>query len=1490
MGGSVYQISSKSSLGSKNTPDVFIFRHPLNIIYDTWDIEINSSGGDIYFTKKLIEDNLMVTLNPSLDIRIWRRSSFEDTNSLKTKNSLECSYCTEITSQNYSTNLNFLETCSCPSPSTLDNYTLNTSTSLKCPLRVIAFCLYGKLERYTLGAIKNAELALDIYPDWQCWFYIHQPTVPKTVVDTLREFPNVRIIFKQELILPTMWRYLPLDSPDVDIFISRDSDSILSFREKSAVDEWISSGKRFHVIRDHPYHPMTVGIMAGMVGFRKMPYWKGWNSIFSKYMQQDKRRELDGIILKTEMYPLAAKYNDLYVSATFHRYESDCHDIPINYDEKYHFIGEVWTPDEKDRHYWDIDAIKVSLQQGKEKNQSKKMKLGTILIYTDGSEVDKTNGKQASNAFNSLLNTSSAEDQYKIILKEIPKINGVSTDYVKEIMMILGGAIDEKFDSLGIMVASSSLAPVRKSFYTDLCQRFDDTWLIALRSEGTVNGSFKMFPYYTMATQKVWLQLWGESQPIDEKRSIQLITSFYERKMSVELILEEKSRQLLQTTGRLILLDDKYTNYSTAKSTSTENATDRSLLNSVQPPQNSKIKEIQRPKSRLRFFNLDLHISVIRDVKSILFQLYPEIEIVDWSISGHVFLVGKKQHDTKIINANTWKQITPKMIEDFNKEYSSFLSQFDGFIVTHTPVFALLYEQYNKPIIMVNSCRYEQPFNWNGDRKTQKYLETKLRDMVDRKQLIPIANNLADSKYLELGTGIKSFHIPSFCAYTETDYTARKRAISPPSLYLLKGIRVFPSMPDTAYLEDVLKLGYTYEQLFSYKGIIHLPSEISTMSIFEQYTANIPLFFPSKSFLKSLLQKNKIGFCGPYTRSNYDSRLEPAFGKDWIDFWIDKADYYDENNMPHITYYNDFDELKTIVTTYDEKTLSIISEKMKNKNQQRKLSIYSKWSEIMGTFFPPLGKLLGEYNFLRKEVITTDKFLQVSKEQKHSQYVKTDVFILNKQINWRGYLHPEMYPLQKKHLLITGHSDYTITPEIYHQHKEKFDYLFGINMDVERKNTIKYPLGITNDCDDSPIHRIYGNIPIMEEVAASDIKKNGLIYCNINTSTHPERKLVHQMFTAKSFVTVASAQPTLAGRKHFLEDIKKHQFVLCPRGNGPDTHRLWETLYMGSIPITRYEEAYSSFINLPILFVMEWEELQNKDTAFFQEKYREIMSKKWHLDRINFSYWKALIEKICSHLDVTEPKNLSEICSRKGSPETIPSVIQGEPKIASKDEKGIWDLGELSGYKQLNAIGAGQINLNSPFGELIKDLSANNENKTFLEVGTWNGLGSTKCFMEGFKDRKEFTFYSLECNPDKCHDAQKLYQNYPNVHILNEVFYDTEPSNIDEIFPELKSNSDYLKWYRVDIENMKKCDLFLERKNLPEFFDVVLLDGGEFTTYFEFQAVKNKCRVLLLDDTKTNKCRKIVEEIKSDPTNWEILFDRPDDRNGWLACVNLAKI
>jgi hypothetical protein len=185
---------------------------------------------------------------------------------------------------------------------------------------------------------------------------------------------------------------------------------------------------------------------------------------------------------------------------------------------------------------------------------------------------------------------------------------------------------------------------------------------------------------------------------------------------------------------------------------------------------------------------------------------------------------------------------------------------------------------------------------------------------------------------------------------------------------------------------------------------------------------------------------------------------------------------------------------------------------------------------------------------------------------------------------------------------------------------------------------------------------------------------------------------------------------------------------------------------------------------------------------------------------------------------------------------------------------------------------------------IIRTLCNDDNNKTFLEIGTWNGYGSTKIFVNALNNREDISFYSLECNKEKSEFAKDLYKNYKNIFILNETINNILPNNIYSIFPELLTNKQYSYWNQVDIDNMKNCKLFLERKDIPTFFDIIFLDGGEFSTYYEFQQLKTKCKYLLLDDTNTNKCLKIVEEIYNDNKKWEIIVHDKNERNGILLC------
>ena len=235
-----------------------------------------------------------------------------------------------------------------------------------------------------------------------------------------------------------------------------------------------------------------------------------------------------------------------------------------------------------------------------------------------------------------------------------------------------------------------------------------------------------------------------------------------------------------------------------------------------------------------------------------------------------------------------------------------------------------------------------------------------------------------------------------------------------------------------------------------------------------------------------------------------------------------------------------------------------------------------------------------------------------------------------------------------------------------------------------------------------------------------------------------------------------------------------------------------------------------------------------------------------------------------------------------------------------RSSRAIWDTSDRQNYQNSTLRKDGQIlNDDNLISRWIRKLSADTKNKTFLEIGTWNGLGSTKVFAETLESRNsDYIFYSLECNTDKSEMAAMLYSEYKNIHILNEVLFNKKPLNFNEIYPDYFYIFNHLgmyrkskinnHWNKVDFVNMENCKLFLDRDNLPDIFDVVLLDGGVYTTYFDYQILKNKCNYLLLDDTGIAKNNKIVEVIKDNFTYWDILEEDLSSRNGHLVCKRIV--
>lgn len=234
-------------------------------------------------------------------------------------------------------------------------------------------------------------------------------------------------------------------------------------------------------------------------------------------------------------------------------------------------------------------------------------------------------------------------------------------------------------------------------------------------------------------------------------------------------------------------------------------------------------------------------------------------------------------------------------------------------------------------------------------------------------------------------------------------------------------------------------------------------------------------------------------------------------------------------------------------------------------------------------------------------------------------FINADYFYYNT-FKWRGKSHPD--PAKLKANIITGDSDYPITDDIVKKYPQ-FKTWFVANNHSTLSYVWSVPLGLTNNRDQSEFHPIFGNTKVFFEINNKPKEIKNLAYMNVRIETHKqERQLVFDKFSPNSWVTTEKPNQTMEGRKTFLEQVYNHRFCICPRGNGLDTHRLWESLYLRTIPIVLWHSHFEHFKDLPILFINSWDEVTED---FLNKKYDEIMSKNWNFDKLRVSYWKKFI-------------------------------------------------------------------------------------------------------------------------------------------------------------------------------------------------------------------------------------------------------------------------
>ena len=154
-------------------------------------------------------------------------------------------------------------------------------------------------------------------------------------------------------------------------------------------------------------------------------------------------------------------------------------------------------------------------------------------------------------------------------------------------------------------------------------------------------------------------------------------------------------------------------------------------------------------------------------------------------------------------------------------------------------------------------------------------------------------------------------------------------------------------------------------------------------------------------------------------------------------------------------------------------------------------------------------------------------------------------------------------------ILITHNSDDPVNKEY------KCKLHLAQNCFLDNK-IIAIPIGIENNQ--------WFNHDLLKNVINMTIEKTNLIYFNFSLSTHVSRIDCYNKL--KDILKQNSKKP----KEEYFKDLASHRFAVCPRGNGLDTHRLWECYYLDVIPII-IKSDFINIPNLPMIILNDWSEL-----------------------------------------------------------------------------------------------------------------------------------------------------------------------------------------------------------------------------------------------------------------------------------------------------------
>jgi hypothetical protein len=189
---------------------------------------------------------------------------------------------------------------------------------------------------------------------------------------------------------------------------------------------------------------------------------------------------------------------------------------------------------------------------------------------------------------------------------------------------------------------------------------------------------------------------------------------------------------------------------------------------------------------------------------------------------------------------------------------------------------------------------------------------------------------------------------------------------------------------------------------------------------------------------------------------------------------------------------------------------------------------------------------------------------------------------------WR--LFRSLRRTRKRIVLVTGEGDKPVHAALWRRRPPHVAVWFGTNMQVRDNQAARgLPLGLGNARGKKTVTHDQ-----IRQTAELRLPRVNLLYANFSThSNEATRGSLAAWLRESSQAWINFADHGGPGAKeNYVRSLSTHQFVLCPPGNGEDTHRFWESLYCGATPVIRNSAAMSHFHDTGALFLPDLREIR----------------------------------------------------------------------------------------------------------------------------------------------------------------------------------------------------------------------------------------------------------------------------------------------------------